>query len=533
MLKNSLFQVSLLDLKVQTLLSAVLNLKNCLAFIHKLPAEILCSVFHEVVKNFESEDNVGPLLAISQTCQQWRGVACSDASLWSHLFVQAGRDPLLTNELLERSRNTSLSVDIVPVNPRFSAEGFSPVDENIFQSIHMLAPHGHRIVSMSVETHPLWPTSPPLSQRIDFDTPRLKELRISPTRGMCRRTGTQIPFLFKETFPQLQRLSITHFTAWPTQQFVNLIYINLTFVKGARDSMPFRVLFEVLERSPLLEELKLCHAGFTSAHNVGTSIVALHSLKTLWIEDFYSPILLSHLSLPPNVRVVSIVETESNNHNISGVAAVLPADLKTLPFVHNIVSIDMSSKSGDPGAIKLNIIDKYGGSLSATELIPRRLVRSPRSYYKLYLDSFPTLDLSQLMDLRLFWNSWDVGGIDHLSGKIALSMFQSMPALKNLVIADHTMVDFLTPLLPENQSLVCPLLETLEISIRPGAHPEIFALLFGIARSRYQGGCALRRLDPIFSEGPSAAALASKEGWKKWYRDYRLDEYLYKSDSLE
>lgn len=349
---------------------------------------------------------------------------------------------------------------------------------------------------------------------------------------MWRRTAPHLPFLLKGPLPQLQRLSIGHFTAWPLKQFVNLVSISLAFNKDARDSISFMFLLQVLDRSPLLEELKLRHAGFTSTHYIGTSIVTLRCLKTLLIDDFHSPILLSHLSLPPNVIVIAVVETESNNHNVSGIQAILPVDLNNLPFVHNIVAADMVCKSRDTGSITLTATNKHGGSLSATERIARRLARSPRSYYKSYLDSLPTLDLSQLTDLRLIWGPWDEGGGDSLPRNIALYMFESMPALRNLVIADHAMVDFLRPLLSD-QGSICPLLESLEVSVRTGAHPEVFSILFSIARSRSLGGYPLRRISPIFSGSHPAEAITAKEAWKKWYKDYHLDEFLCKSDDVE
>ena len=96
------------------LLHSQLARRNALAPISLLPPEILARVFHCLV--FEDpacsrRQNLGWLRA-THVCQFWRQVALDDSSLWATIISGISANTKLISEMLARSRNALLIIDI-------------------------------------------------------------------------------------------------------------------------------------------------------------------------------------------------------------------------------------------------------------------------------------------------------------------------------------------------------------------------------------------------------------------------------------
>ncbi|KDR73673.1 hypothetical protein GALMADRAFT_228118 [Galerina marginata CBS 339.88] len=85
---------------------ALWKLRNNFAPISRLPAELLCKIFH-----FSSQDTTrGPLhwIKVSHVCHAWRNIAINYPSLWTNLPL---RNVRWMQEMLSRSKMASLTVD--------------------------------------------------------------------------------------------------------------------------------------------------------------------------------------------------------------------------------------------------------------------------------------------------------------------------------------------------------------------------------------------------------------------------------------
>ncbi|KAI0277173.1 hypothetical protein BGY98DRAFT_934577 [Russula aff. rugulosa BPL654] len=97
------------------LLLSLLTRRNALAPISLLPPEILARVFHLLALD-EPPNGIKPTLGWIRTthvCRHWRQVALDDSSLWARIpCIDSGLDTALISEMLTRSRNAPLEIDI-------------------------------------------------------------------------------------------------------------------------------------------------------------------------------------------------------------------------------------------------------------------------------------------------------------------------------------------------------------------------------------------------------------------------------------
>ena len=113
------------------LLLSLLTRRNALAPISLLPPEILARVFHLLALD-EPPNGIKPTLGWIRTthvCRHWRQVALDDSSLWARISgIDSGLDTALISEMLTRSRNAPLEIDI-------------NIMRTITNPMHMFPPH--------------------------------------------------------------------------------------------------------------------------------------------------------------------------------------------------------------------------------------------------------------------------------------------------------------------------------------------------------------------------------------------------------
>ncbi|KAG6830074.1 hypothetical protein H0H92_002364 [Tricholoma furcatifolium] len=112
---------------------------NALSITCQIPAEILATIFSEVVDS--TSENDGPyaewISEVSHVCSHWREVALSTPRLWSTLHLDC---PTQSLEMLRRSKDTPLSVVL-----------YGQMFQDAYNVLHqVLASHLHRIKNLTL-----------------------------------------------------------------------------------------------------------------------------------------------------------------------------------------------------------------------------------------------------------------------------------------------------------------------------------------------------------------------------------------------
>src|SRR6202044_2256221 len=124
--------------------SAVRTRRNMLAFISRMPPEILSQIFECCVNDTRRYISGIPdnyWFKFSHVCQHWRHVALNNPGLWNHITFH---QPRWTKEMLQRSRNYPLMVEITA--PYYKPSVINVVHDTLQQS------HRIRLLRFAVQS---------------------------------------------------------------------------------------------------------------------------------------------------------------------------------------------------------------------------------------------------------------------------------------------------------------------------------------------------------------------------------------------
>lgn len=167
-------------------LSKLYAQKNSFSSIHRLPVEILQSIFIHCARDHHIEDYGHPTLTaptwvnVSYVCSHWRNTALDCPALWSYPFITS---PRWTEELMARSKNASLKAH---VNLNRLVRTYRSL-----RFIRQLGDHAERIKELRLE---LRGTCIETISKFSSRAPRLEYLKISVDHRCPNLMLSSVPF---------------------------------------------------------------------------------------------------------------------------------------------------------------------------------------------------------------------------------------------------------------------------------------------------------------------------------------------------
>ncbi|KAA1475973.1 hypothetical protein DENSPDRAFT_842837, partial [Dentipellis sp. KUC8613] len=287
---------------------------NTLAFVNRVPSEVLVQIFEWVRKAYmdRSPHNSHRLpvvkaniqwVDLTHVCRQWRIVAVNHPGLWSHIMIGTK----FTEEFLCRSCTGPITIDytifwdVNPVVPDDEIEDLAGiVSQNLcrLKSFRFFGTQTHFTIIFPALLGPA-----PVIEKIVLSS-RVVGGGVIP-----------VPFLPSDLFdhlsPRLRHLQLDDWNCpWQSLKFHSLIHLHLSHYFPPLDGMEaggFADFLDALSRMPLLEVLHLMQvlppphlsAPWQSVH--GPKQVALPHLRTLLLADTIHKccLVLKHIAAPP------------------------------------------------------------------------------------------------------------------------------------------------------------------------------------------------------------------------------------------
>ncbi|KII86792.1 hypothetical protein PLICRDRAFT_177530 [Plicaturopsis crispa FD-325 SS-3] len=275
--------------------------RNKRAPIHRLPAEILSSIFIWY-RDMCSGYAYWPLWTrVSHVCRHWRDVALDSPRLWSHIV--SWDSPEWTHECLLRSKNAPLRITLDDAYPAF--------EETMLPFVERASAHMSRITVLDAETYAGGRTRALLDALVATPAPNLKCLNvyIRGDRVFEVPGGTALPTSFCDSLIQLQHLDLSGSSVpWSSPIFHSLTVLKLSLIPShLRLSMTQVLLLLGGASSIQILELGRHSLAPAAASNIlVTHVVALPSLTSLYLSaDVHTcgALLAHHLVLPSSLAL--------------------------------------------------------------------------------------------------------------------------------------------------------------------------------------------------------------------------------------
>ncbi|KAJ3993818.1 hypothetical protein F5050DRAFT_621873 [Lentinula boryana] len=370
--------------------------------IHRLPDEILSSIFFNAIQVYDNDDPSEAAyfpLTISHTCSRWRKVSISTGSLWTSIRLCL---PHSSNQLTYLktwlSRSKLYSLDIL-LDFRDEDWGWEE-DDHLFtrdaanEIISIILPHVKRWRHIEFFTDTWVPIHAFLNLTQDVvDLPVLKSVALSrcnayfARKGECFKPvemGRAIPLFGGAHLPALQDLSLVGVHVdWRRSILVNLLELELKF--HAYDVVPDLGEFvTILKSCPDLERLSIVGWGprldatFTGPKRV-MSMEKLTRFVFGFVDVEYAVMLLSLFRLP------SICELE-----LEDVSAIVdPAGPSDATSILNLLSFSSTNSDSNSCFFPLYQIER----------LELRSIRSSEAVFAQFLHYFNSLEKIDLSDV--------------------------------------------------------------------------------------------------------------------------------------
>ena len=251
-------------LRAQNKVARRARTRNAFITVNKLPTELLCAIFLEVVREYTAVRGLS-WLPITQVCAHWRRISLNFPTLWTQIVFDC--EPSFTRLMLVRSGNAPLDIKIT-YEHRQSC-----------QLITNLGVHCQRCHTLEINHNVLTSILP----QFDHST-TLKTLVI---HGPCRGVG--IPAALTQSLlrcPALTHLGIrnyglvwTSIPAIPTLKTLDLTNGDHLYIGNIEEQ---KAMYDVLSSMPNLEVLRVIDLLPSAFTYLGPPVVLGH-LKELEI----------------------------------------------------------------------------------------------------------------------------------------------------------------------------------------------------------------------------------------------------------
>ncbi|KAF8913594.1 hypothetical protein CPB85DRAFT_556160 [Mucidula mucida] len=339
-------ELDVLDSRLQKLVAIVRGQRNALQVVHRLPDEVLASIFWRTQQHLPSflptplhgqtfDSGHRNWLSLLHVCRQWRGVIASSRLLWS-----------------------TVDNSLMPGKPLFTEH-----------ELGLLKPHIHRMRELHLGLSKWTESVETVFEALSSPALALESLTID-THGAVN-AGYHLMPLFAGDMPHLRKLCLEFFTAWPTHYFSGLTSLCLHHQQTPHSLRPSTNEFlNFLEASPHLQELILVYAGPTRDREEDVPSpspwrkVVLPRLRQFsWgkIEDMlHVQRLLAYLSLP---ETANLYFWGSSNADGGDLGNLIPIDLTRLPCMLGLREWRLRCSyqpvsSLDPGNYLVAFVDK-------------------------------------------------------------------------------------------------------------------------------------------------------------------------------
>ncbi|ESK86382.1 hypothetical protein Moror_4975 [Moniliophthora roreri MCA 2997] len=287
--------VRTLENKRKTLEKSMEFYRSLLSPIHKMPPEILSTIFMFCC----NENELAPqsrrppaAIVLSTVCGRWREIALSIPALWSSVSIRNnGTDPWssstallaeITQVFMQRSKNAPLVVVLAWRPDNFDA---------LLPALLYLAKNSERWSSISLHVPSAMFAAPALGS-VSGRIPLLHRLNLRACNGPLDKLDI---FALAPALSSIDFNPDTHMITLPWQQIKSLT-LRESYCRNP---------YLILSRCPNLEQLTLSSIGGMSDELESTEPVVLHKLHSLFItlgeeeEEFTFPfkfLTLPHLS---------------------------------------------------------------------------------------------------------------------------------------------------------------------------------------------------------------------------------------------
>ena len=293
--------------------------------IGKIPAEILCKIFSQVL-NVQLSPSVpshvvpfqrnSELLQITAVCSYWRSTALGYAVLWTIIaFSTSGRSSIRTASLfLSRSKSAMLSVHIWD-SGRTKDSWAMRASRKL---LHYIASQNHRLSSCELSS-----TSPEFWKYWTIPAPNLRRL-------VVRGEGFEAGSIFGGEIPLLGTFAASCGVPWALGNYASLREAD---IRNKRGIVTLSSLLDSLKGCKKLEKLSLF--GFTQPDSMRlpqATPVSLPNLRQIDIFSSDSALILEYLEAPSLTGLVTITDTNPHNH----ILFPLPRNQLKPPYMRGI-----------------------------------------------------------------------------------------------------------------------------------------------------------------------------------------------------
>jgi hypothetical protein len=500
------FQLDQLRAGLQDVLYNLNWLKNATTPIARLPNELLCRVFDFAIVNGPASRQC-VLLHITRICHRWRSTAIQNATFWANIFIKTENPSSVDQALAFLTRSQGASLELRLENPILYPRAYP----YLVQLMGQLSQNATRIKRCSISCD----QALPLLKMMQFPTPNLEVLELKPHSKST--PSIALPSLFGDHFPRLKALELIGYIAWPSSRFKNLTELSLCSVPWNPQDITH--LLDLLQDSPGLVALKLEDVWPDQDRPVTPRSIPLFSLRLLLIKRCRSPLILSHLLLPPQVQsdisgCYLCDDRDDAVYETATIFSVLPnksspfegAEGLKIRFVDDNLTLVWSNAHGDI------TIDQDLGNLPSYDVLLRSLRKiASRSIFQ----AIRSLDL--FLELHGAWA--DEVGLPTIEWG---DFFDRLTQLKHLTIHLEKTQDLLEDLSRNglNDTVRCPLLESVSIDAGPAHledgenHLTVLDLISEFAQARVSAGCKLCKLTVL------------------WYLDVPVQDALHRLENL-
>ncbi|KAJ8697505.1 hypothetical protein PTI98_004306 [Pleurotus ostreatus] len=329
-----------LEQKLSTALSMVRSFRNMASPVHRLPPEILASIFQRLQDlstpssyfpqlngSADFAANTYPLEQVALVCRRWREAALAVPALWSTIFHA---NDALIHRCISRSSAASLNVFIQCPWHGIAVEQSLSRDLPLMQAIK---PHLDRVQELhliEVSTASIM-----TSDLLQSPAPMLESLTVSVGFHAFSTVpnGPALTALFNGETPKLRQVAFQGFTSWSPNLFQNLTHLTLSH-QDATLPIPLSQFVSYLAACPLLRDLSIIRPVLTFGGNAVTPKVPLDHLQTLslgsWSASQHISLFLKSITLPSSVNIFIWGTRHSTDDAITDICPFPPAFISSL-----------------------------------------------------------------------------------------------------------------------------------------------------------------------------------------------------------
>ncbi|KAG9112295.1 hypothetical protein FRC07_007977, partial [Ceratobasidium sp. 392] len=286
--------------KLRASLTANRNLSKSLVPIHRLPPEILTSIFRILQYGFRDDDEkeqLPPAQLIAGTCSYWRRLAISTPSLWTQISITTNQTQY-NYAMLSLIRSDDLPISLTVIEPESTIADADESWSNAETLAAFLMPASKRIRTLDINS---WAYS---TEAINIVLKNWLEY-CSDTEARILRIIRPNAESFTEVLPHewefnllsaeraesaLQPLSVLELhdivIPWGSTAYHGLVDLRLDFRETSEAQIPVSQLANILTSSPELVNLQINGLEVIRSHNwdAMTAVELVH-LQVLYLGN--------------------------------------------------------------------------------------------------------------------------------------------------------------------------------------------------------------------------------------------------------